>query len=484
MTQTLADFLEFGESDEDDDFTITPVSLAHPLLDFQKDALEHVLRGPSHSYLALEMGLGKTVVAIAAIAAAHNAGVQRSLVVCPPSLLINWNNEFQKFAPWLRVAPLRGTTPRPLPDADVYLIGDSVIGKWEEQLSSSDIGVLVVDEAHRHKNHKAQRSRALAGVSSTVSNLRVLMSGTPAPNGRHVELPSQFEVLGGDAWRDVGGKGLFWSMFAPKQSMYGRVNANGDELHRRLTDSFMLRMLRSDVIELPNKGRTSLLMEASGKAARDYISAESDLIEWLRGEGIDTRGASRAEALVQLNVLRRLAGVSKVASVASHVEDLLADAEEGGVFVVAEHNEVMDKLLIKLAKYNPVAVRGGMSPIAKDNAVQAFCSGESRVLVGQITAAGVGLTLHGGGRNTRVVVAQLPWTPAELKQAEDRLHRIGQTNDVMVEIGLAHIEDRWTIDERLWSALEMKNFDTTSLMDGEGEFLLDGVIEGVLDTYR
>jgi len=106
------------------------------------------------------------------------------------------------------------------------------------------------------------------------------------------------------------------------------------------------------------------------------------------------------------------------------------------------------------------------------------------VLVGQITAAGVGLTLHGDGRNHRVVIVQLPWTPADLKQAEDRLHRIGQTKDVHVEIALCAIDNIWTIDERLWNILEAKNFNTTSAIDGDGEFLLAAAQDSLLDTYR
>lgn len=480
---TLAEFV--GVDDERDAITITPVALRHPLMDFQTEALEHVLRGEPHSYLALEMGLGKTVVAIAAIASAKAAGSHTALVVCPPSLVINWTNEFAKFAPNLTVAPLRGTKVKNVPNADVLIVGDSVITHWQDALVTKGIGVLVVDEAHRHKNNKSQRSKALSNVSKVATDLRVLMSGTPIPNGRHAELAAQFDVLGDSAWRDVGGRGAFWSMFAPKVDRFGaRGSTHGEELHARLNDSFMMRMLRSEVIELPNKGRSSILLPSEGKAAKDYVSAETDLIEWLRGEGESTTGAMRAEALVRLNILRRLAGVSKVPAVCDHVNDILSEHDEGGVFIVAEHNEVMDKLMLKLSKHSPVSVRGGMSATAKDQAVQAFCSGEARVLVGQITAAGVGLTLHGGGINNRVVVAQLPWTPADLQQAEDRLHRIGQTNDVLVEIGLAHIDSRWTIDERLWSMLEVKNFATTETVDGEGQYLLDGIVDGILETYR
>jgi SWI/SNF-related matrix-associated actin-dependent regulator 1 of chromatin subfamily A len=129
-------------------------------------------------------------------------------------------------------------------------------------------------------------------------------------------------------------------------------------------------------------------------------------------------------------------------------------------------------------------VRGGQGDATKQAEIDDFVSGKSRVLIGQVTAAGVGLTLHGNGLNHRVVVAQLPWTPADLLQAEDRLHRIGQTHDVMVEIGISNIDGMLTIDERLWNMLEAKYFASKTITEGEGEWLLDEVQDGLLDSYR
>jgi len=251
-----------------------------------------------------------------------------------------------------------------------------------------------------------------------------------------------------------------------------------------MTSTFMLRRKRADVIELPNKGRSPISIEASRKHGKDYVRIQDDFINWLREEGRDTRGAERAEALVKMNTLRKMAGEAKTEGIAKYVKDILNNSTTG-VFLVAEHKDVMDDLIIKLHSYNPVSVRGGMTDTTKQEAIDAFCDGSSRVLVGQINSAGVGLTLHGNGRNHRVVVAQLPWTPAQLVQAEDRLHRIGQTHDVEVEIALCHIDNQWTIDERLWMMLESKNFATGEVIDGQGDLLMaDSVADGVLDTFR
>jgi SWI/SNF-related matrix-associated actin-dependent regulator 1 of chromatin subfamily A len=488
--------------------TITPVDLALPLHDYQREALAHVFRDPTkpYGYIGLDMGLGKTPVGLGVAAAAHAAGITPSLIVVPPSLRTNWVREAQKFTPWLTVEVLSGRAPEDgftLPKVDVLILGDSSLAGWHEFLMGK-VGALIVDEAHRYKN-KSGRSEALVALANSkkkvkdqsgrtrlvsaglpAPQIRVPMSGTPSPNGRNAELAQQVSIMGDEAWADIGGKGRFWNRYAPQvDSWGGRGSTNSEELHESMSGSWFFRRLRDDVVELPNKGRTALHLDGQGRKVKEYIRAEDDLIAWLadRQDGKVTQGQIRAEALIRMTALRRLAGECKVKSIIEHVKDVLED-DDSGVFIVAEHGDVMDDLLIGLSKYNPSIVRGGMTDAEKDAEVQAFITGETRVMVGQITAAGVGLTLHGDGKNRRVVVAQLPWTPAELRQAEDRLHRLGQTRDVLVEVALCAIDGRWTIDERLWGLLEAKNFSASTLVDGEGEFLLQSAQEGVLDTYR
>jgi SWI/SNF-related matrix-associated actin-dependent regulator 1 of chromatin subfamily A len=520
---------------------IAVARLALPLLDHQVDGVRFALdRGAA--YLAHDMGTGKTATAIAWAASLIAAGEGPVLIVVPPSLRTNWaHRELPRFAPHLRVELLMGTKAERPGAADVYVIGDSSVAAWADVLTGTVANgkdrrgstiwkrvavplcrAIVVDEAQRAKNAKAQRSVALRRIADSCGPHRLLLSGTPAPNGRNIELGAQFDILGTAAWNAIGGRSRFWDYFCPKDGQWGRGNHDTAGLNLAMTSSFMQRLLRHDVLDLPNKGRNAVAVTAAGKASRDYVRAEDDLIAWLAGEGLDTKGAERAEALVRLTTLRHLAGRAKVKAAVEHITDIL-DEEDGGVFVVAEHHEVMDDLMIALARYNPVTVRGGMSDSAKTEAVDAFNTGQSRVLVGQIIAAGVGLTLHGAaswydtddeGRpvdadgnvlpldedgqhdltnavwhhrpaiNNRVVVVQLPWTPADLAQAEDRLHRMGQTKDVLVEILLAHMEGRWTIDERLWGQLEQKYFNLTSLVDGQGQFMIGDIVEGVLDSYR
>jgi len=489
------------------------------LFDYQQEALDFVLRpGAMHSYLALDMGLGKSLVAFTLAATVRNPASENRykrpvLLVVPPALRTNIVREGAKFFPSLKVVTILGGKPKDgetVPDADVIVIGDaSLKGKmvqdpqtrrksfepegWALELAGK-VDAVIVDEAHRHKNNSG-RANALAYIASMVSGFKVLMSGTPFPNGRNGELAKQVEVLGSQAWADLGGKGHFYSHFAPiVDERYGiRTSRNNLELHATLTDSFYFRRLRDDVVDLPNKARSFVGIEGSGKGARDYLKAEDDLISYLEDAGKNFTFDSRAEALVLMNNLRRLAGVARVPGVLAHVKDILEDDKDSddpaGVLIIAEHGEVLDALTMGLQKYWPTTIRGGMTENERDLNVDQFNLGKSRVLIGQITSAGTGFTLHGDGKNRRVVFAQLPWTPAEVRQAEDRLHRIGQTHDVMVELTGAVIptaSNGTTIDERLWAALSAKAFSAGQVQDGKGDVLIDEVSieDEVLSSYR
>lgn len=473
-------------------------SLALPLLEHQIQALEFAIER-RNSYLALDMGLGKTATAIAVIAEALTHGRGPALIVVPPSLRLTWVKEFAKFSPSIKVEVLRGRSTHPLPPADVYVIGDATIDDWSQDGDPNSlvgkVRTLIVDEAHRVKTPGAGRTKGVIRVSKSIDDgYRVLLSGTPTPNGRNYEMGSQIDILGDDAWDAIGGKGKFYTYYCPverdargKLNRFGkRTNNDSLGLNACMTSSFMMRMKRHEVLELPNKGRTAVHVPGAGKAVKDYLLAEQSLIAYLAGEGKDWRAASRNEALVRLTVMRKLAGECKINGIITHVKELLDNTltRDEGVFLVAEHHAVMERLMLGLSKYGAVAINGMYTDKEKEESSQYFNTGKARVLVGQVKSAGVGLTLHGDGRNHRVMICQLPWSPADLTQAEDRLHRIGQINDVEVEICLASIDGSWTIDERLWSLLEQKAFSSAEIVDGKGEFLLEDIQDSIIDSYR
>ena len=136
-------------------------TLALPLFPYQVEGVTFAMN-QRRSYIADEMGLGKTAQGIALAVAAIDAGLSPVLVVCPPSLRLNWVREFGKFSPDTTVATLTGRTlPDALPQADVLIIGDAVLPSWADEdtpFLPGKVRSLIVDEAHRVKNPKAQRT--------------------------------------------------------------------------------------------------------------------------------------------------------------------------------------------------------------------------------------------------------------------------------------------------------------------------------------
>jgi SWI/SNF-related matrix-associated actin-dependent regulator 1 of chromatin subfamily A len=472
-------------------------ALLVPLMGHQVEAVQYAL-AQRDVYVGDDMGLGKTFAALAALALDANS--YPALVICPPSLTLNWRNEARRLIPGVRVEVLSGTKPSLPAPADVYVIGDAVLAKWaglvsveytkrdgtkgkrdevHGVLTTMGIRALVVDEAHRFKSYKAQRARAAMAFGATLPTgaLRLLMSGTAIVN-RPSELVCQLRINGLD--KVFGG---WWSMlnrYCPTIDRWGtRGSAHLDELHRIMVERFYLRRLRSEVLTLPGKGRTLVATAMSGKAARDYLAAQEDLIAYVRGEKgkAAAEKAGKAEALVLLNTLRRLAGVAKVAAVIEYVQDLVDEGEQ--VFVAAWHAETVAALV---DAFGAVKVTGSDTTAAKQAAVEAFQAGTAQVLVGNIVAAGVGLTLTAA---RHVVIAELPWTYADLAQVEDRLDRIGQTREVVSHIMLA-TNGVATVDERLMALLNDKAQVTGMVLDGQAASIIDddSIAAALLDSYK
>jgi SWI/SNF-related matrix-associated actin-dependent regulator 1 of chromatin subfamily A len=191
---------------------------------------------------------------------------------------------------------------------------------------------------------------------------------------------------------------------------------------------------------------------------RDFVIANGGVEAWQR--------ASKAEVVTRLNALRKLLGVAKVSYVVEHVEELVAQGEK--VIVFAHHKDVIAKLTSAFSKHGVVKVAGGMTDDEKQVAVDAFQNGDAKVFVGQFTSAGVGITLTA---SSHVVFAEVPWTPAEAVQAEDRAHRIGQTNSVVAWWMLAVDNNiaQPTVDDRMWALLNAKHEVVSAVLTGNGE---------------
>jgi len=247
------------------------------------------------------------------------------------------------------------------------------------------------------------------------------------------------------------------------------------ELHELLTGTVMIRRLKRDVLpQLPPKVRSFVPVQLHNR--EDYRLAEEDFIGFLREtKGAEAaRRASNAEALAKIEALKQLSVQGKLAESIDWISDFLENGEKLVVFAV--HKFVIEALMQKFGKI-AVKIDGSVSLSERNKAVEAFQGNDKiRLFVGNIKAAGVGLTLTA---SSNVVFLELPWTPGDLSQAEDRCHRIGQKDSVNIYFLLAPD----TIEERLAHILDSKRKVLDAVLDGEitaQESLLTELIKGYI----
>lgn len=460
------------------DAEITIPGFCGKLYPFQAAGVRYAVKA-RRTIIGDEMGLGKTPQAIAAMLVENTFP---AIIVCPPSLTLNWVRELKNFAPQLVVERLVGQTVTTPGKADVYVIGDAVVSNWATRLISLGAKALIVDESHRAKNRTAKRTKAVKSIARKVSTdgLVLLLTGT-AVEKNHGELLSQLDILG-VVNSLFGSVESFLFRFWPKKNRFERGNANGRELHDIIRASCFVRRLRTEVpdqISTLGKDRTPVAVEFDGPAATQYKAAEKDLRSYLKGLKSERQidASMRAEKLVKLGVLRRLAGMAKIANTVRYVNDLVAEGDQ--VLVFAWHRDVAKTYA---EAFGADTIIGGDSVEAVEAAKARFQAGDKRVLVLNIAAGGVGHTLTAA---KHVVFGEFAWNYGAMQQAEDRADRIGQTQRVLCHwlIGANGVR---TIDERLVAIINTKAAVTGTVMDGEEAVGLDddSISDALLAGYE
>lgn len=454
--------------------------LSLPLLPYQRAGVAYALR-QRRVILGDEMGLGKTPQLIAVALKAVEEG-HRALIVVPPSLRLQWEREIAKFtARRLSVKIAEGTKPYALGKSDVVIIGDASVVGWAPVLNKIRFGALLVDEAHRFKNPKAKRTVALQGIARGIDadGYVVLASGTPATN-RPVELVALLDTIG-RLDPVFGSAGSFkWRYCDPVKNAFGWTfngSSNSAELHDKLRGTCYIRRKKDDVLtELPAKRRAQVAVALTDAELREYLRIEQEFLGWVYETGgrEAVMRVSRAEAITQLTALRKEIARVKVKHAIEHIESIVESDQP--VVIFGHHRSVLEAIIDECKarsaddpRWNVVSVLGGKTDAQKQEAVDAFQSGSASVFVGNYTSAGVGLTLT---RANQWVSVELPWTPAELQQAEDRCHRISQTESVTCwHLTGARLNGEKTIDDRLFGLLNSKAEVLSAVLDGNAEDL-------------
>ncbi len=440
-------------------------------LPFQRAAIAYAL-GRENTLLADEMGLGKTIEALGVINADPSA--KKILIVCPASLKLNWARECER---WL-VADLRiGVAGKTFPaDADVVIVNYAILGKWKAKLAKT-WDVLVADECHYVKNKDAKRSKNLYAIRA---KRKLLLTGTPILN-RPVELQPIAGLLDPETF------GHFWGFAKrycdPQKHHFGwdlTGATNLAELHEKLRGTIMVRRTKADVLsELPPKRRQ--VIELASDALADIVSVEENAwaeherrLKQLRARSGETRagkaGASDEElrmlregvnaAFGELSKLRHATALAKVPLVVEHVKNALLASSKLVVF--AHHRDVVHEIAAAFGD-SAVTLTGEDELEERQAAVDRFQSdADCTLFVGSIRAAGLGLTLTA---SAYVVFAELDWVPAHLTQAEDRTHRIGQEDSVLVQ----HLVLQNSLDARMVQTLIRKQRIVDETLDGDAQ---------------
>jgi SWI/SNF-related matrix-associated actin-dependent regulator 1 of chromatin subfamily A len=251
--------------------------------------------------------------------------------------------------------------------------------------------------------------------------------------------------------------------------------SNTEELHRLLTGTVMIRRKKADVLkDLPDKVYSSIPMELENQKEYDYAEANFiDFVKHTKGQEAADK-ASNAAVITQIEGLKQLAVKGKMNAVIEWVHDFLESGEKLVLFAI--HKSAIDQLMEEF-KGLAVKIDGSVTADDRNKAVEAFQNDDRvRLFIGNIKAAGVGLTLTAA---SNVAFIEYPWTPGELKQAEDRCHRIGQKNSVNIH----HLVAYHTIEGEIVDLLDSKTKVLDAVLDGHEtheESLLSSLIKSAL----
>ena len=368
----------------------------------QVQAIEWLGQRPK-AILALDMGLGKTCVSSLDLSVP-------ALVVCPASLKLNWQAELAMWRPELGVQVVRSPKD-PIKGLDVTIVNYDILGKLDLPTPTT----LIVDEAHYIKNYKAKRTKLLMSLIKATSNVS-LLTGTPIVN-RPIELWTLLYSIGATklgyfefGMRFCAGWKTPWDTYD-----FSGSSRKGELI--KVLEPFMLRMTKEECIDLPSKTYRIIALDLSVDKREKQFSQDQ----------IDTPDSIPFEAISDI---RRLNAERKLDQSISYIKDCLEQTDK--IVVFAHHTHIIDGLMDALKEFEPVMVTGSVKNEDRHVAVQTFQNNpKCRVFVGNIKAAGVGLTLTAA---SHVVFVEAPWSPADLQQAADRCHRIGQQNNVTIDL--------------------------------------------------
>jgi SNF2 family DNA or RNA helicase len=394
-----------------------------PLLSHQVESVEKLVK-TKRFILADDMGLGKTT---STIVAALETEAKRILIICPASLKINWQREIENYTD--RPTYICGS--KRYEDADFVIVNYDILKNFHDpkdrdksRILKSNFDLVIIDEAHYIQNKTAQRTKLINDFVKGVDRLW-LLTGTPMTSRpmNYFNLLELIESPVAANWmayviRYCNG----YQFTVGNRKVWNVMGASNLEELRDRTSRQVLRRLKTDVLDLPDKIITPVYLRLKSK---EYEELMGEYFQWY--EKNPDESSSLTVQFTKLTKVRKVIAQEKINSTIELVENILEQDKK--VIVFTNFTDSLNKIYEHFGK-QAVYLDGSCSPAKRQHAVDEFQNNEKiKVFVGNLKAAGVGITLTAA---EAVIMNDLSFVPSDHAQAEDRSYRYGQKSNVSV----------------------------------------------------
>ncbi len=464
---------------EDSDYEV-PVSLKSVMRSYQKNGflwLKTLRENGFGGILADDMGLGKTLQVISLFLSeqeSYEAGekeCRRSLVVCPASLVYNWQKEIARFAPELNTVIIAGLANdrrqivKETKPGDILITSYDLLKRDAEIYKDMVFAIQVIDEAQYIKNPGTQAAK---GVKKITAAFKLALTGTPIEN-RLSELWSIFDFLM---------PGFLYTYQRFREEIETPIVVNGDENKmerlQRMIRPFVLRRLKSEVLQdLPEKLEENVYAKLEGEQQALYDAHVQQMKQMLDEKSEKEFRTEKLQILSELTKLRQICcdpallfdGYRGESAKTDMCMELLINAVNGGhkVLLFSQFTSMLDRLAERLAKegIDYYMLTGSVGKEKRMQMVESFNQDDVPVFCISLKAGGTGLNLTAAD----IVIHYDPWwNVAVQNQATDRAHRIGQKNVVTVY----RLVSEGTIEEKIMAIQERKKKLAEQVLEGEG----------------
>ena len=443
-----------------------------PPLQHQKEAIEK-LAGSRRFILADDMGLGKTTCTIIA---ALETGSKKILIICPASLKINWQREIENYSdrPVYISEGKKFST-----ESDFVIVNYDILKNFHDTtdkskslLDQSNFDLVILDEAHMISNPQAQRTKI---INHFVKNIKRvwLLTGTPMTSRpmNYYNLLNIIESPVAQNWMAYAIRYCQGYQFmAGRRKVWNVTGASNLEELRDRTSKQILRRLKEDVLDLPDKIISPVYLRLKSK---EYEELMGEYYDWF-----DNKKDESSSLTVQFSKLmkvRKVIANEKTKQTIEFVENIIEQGKK--VIIFTNFTDTLQTIYQHFGK-QAVYLDGSCSKPHRQHAVDEFQDNEKiRVFVGNLKAAGVGLTLTAA---EVVIMNDLSFVPAEHAQAEDRAYRYGQKSNVLVYYPLYEN----TIEGAIYDILNRKKQIIRTVMGDEHPENSGDIVEEILDIIN